>query len=242
MTDLCLHCGAQEVPLQTLVSLPTPIGTQTHSPIGHGYFQDMVRTQLLDNSYKVINEAHALTRDDQRYFGLIEVQHTAVDYGLVVGLRNSHDKSIASGICIGSQVFVCDNLCFSGEIVIMRKHTTFIERDLPELVEGLVIEMETEVIKQDERVEAYKGKTITHEKGDALLTDLVRKKILPGSKFVRAINEWDEPSHEEFADDTVWSLFNSVTEVCKGNVFALPKRSKALHRACDQLAGLRLAA
>ena len=240
--NLLLHCGAQVVPFNHLQALPTPIGTQTHHPIGHSFFGQMVVDELKKSNYEIVSQAHALTKDEQRYFGLLEIKHTAVDYGLVVGLRNSHDKSFGSGICIGSQVFVCDNLCFSGEIETARKHTTHILRDLPELVEGLVLEMEIEVIKQDERVEAYKNTIIDHETGDGVLTDLVRKKILPGSKFARAVDEWDEPSHEEFEHNSIWALFNSVTEVCKGSVFTLPRRSKALHRACDELAGLRLAA
>ena len=60
------------------------------------------------------------------------------DYNTVIGLRNSHDKVISAGVACGSGVFVCDNLCFSGEVKLARKHTANILTDLPHLVRGIV--------------------------------------------------------------------------------------------------------
>jgi len=48
---------------------------------------------------------------------------SAADFALVVGLRNSHDKSFPAGLVIGASVLVCDNLSFSGEVRLARKHT-----------------------------------------------------------------------------------------------------------------------
>src|SRR5262249_51585397 len=85
------------------------------------------------NGLHVVQEGHGLWRDGQRYFGLMEVRNgsNADDFGLVVGLRNSHDKSFPAALALGSRVFVCDNLAFSGEVKLSRKHTTYIWRDLP---------------------------------------------------------------------------------------------------------------
>ena len=41
--------------------------------------------------------------------------NTNVDYSLVLGLRNSHDKTFPASLALGSQVLVCDNLSFFGE-------------------------------------------------------------------------------------------------------------------------------
>jgi len=56
----------------------------------------------------------------------------------VLGLRNSHDKTFPAGITAGASVSVCDNLSFSGEVKLARKHTTHITRDLPRLVQSAV--------------------------------------------------------------------------------------------------------
>jgi hypothetical protein len=66
---------------------------------------------------------HAITPDGARYFGMLTLRSNYGDYGDLVGLRNSHDKTFPIGIAFGSRVFVCDNLAFIGDHVIRRKHT-----------------------------------------------------------------------------------------------------------------------
>ena len=46
------------------------------------------------------------------------------------GLRNSHDKWCPVCIVARASVFVCDDLSIS-EVQLSRKHTVYIERDLP---------------------------------------------------------------------------------------------------------------
>jgi hypothetical protein len=47
------------------------------------------------NGLHVVSEAHGLAHDGQRYFGLLQVANGSnpEDFGLVVGVRNAHDKS-----------------------------------------------------------------------------------------------------------------------------------------------------
>jgi hypothetical protein len=52
------------------------------------------------------------------------------------------------------------------------------------------------------------------------------------------LKEWRNPQHEGFKVRTLWSLFNSFTEVAKGNLNDLPKRTEALHGLLDSYAGL----
>jgi hypothetical protein len=48
------------------------------------------------------------------------------------------------------------------------------------------------------------------------------------------IKEWREPSYPEFGERTAWSLFNAFTEVLKGNLPELPKRTECLHALFDK--------
>jgi len=241
--NLMLHCGAREVQLSELQAQPIPFPTATHKPMHHDKFQGMVKGFLHDHDYNIQQECHALTRNGSRYFGLLEIEHNTNDYGVVVGLRNSHDKSTSGGIVIGNQVFVCDNLCFSGEVKMQRRHTINMERDLPELIEGLVLGIDKQVSIQDERIISYKDSNITHEQAEHTLCNMYRERKLGSSKLGKAIKEWDNPTHEEFAyKENVWRLYNAVTEVSKGNIFGLPRLSKSLHDHCDELSGYAVAA
>jgi hypothetical protein len=191
----------------------------------------------------VVQEAHGLWRDGLRYFGLMEVRngHNADDFGLVVGLRNSHDKSFPAALALGSRVFVCDNLAFSGEVKLSRKHTTHIWRDLPGLVKRAVGRLADLRNMQARRIDAYKAAALVDERTvHDLVVRSVYARALPGSHVMHVVNEWRRPRHADFQPRTVWSLFNAFTETLKGSLTLLPSRTQALHGLLDTHVGLLL--
>ena len=249
MLDLMLHCGAQHVdrvdPVMT--AIPQQIGPR-HQPIPHIELIERVETSLRSYGLNIMQEQFGALKDGSRFFGLLEIngQHTEHDYTTVIGLRGSHDQSIAAGIVAGSGVFVCDNLCFSGEVKIGTKHTTFIMDRLPELVDQAVNGVGRLIEMQHDRFGAYKKATLSRRVGDAAITEMVRRGALPGSKVAHVIDQWDEPDHPEFSEDgfTAWRLHNAVTDAYKptegGNTYmgVMPKRSQILTEFCDELAGI----
>ena len=238
--NLMLHCGAHAVPRKELATVPTPRPTQSWTPVAHEEYVRQIEAALPNYGLSIIQESHALTHDSSRYFGLLQVQNgcSNPDYTWVLGLRNSHDKSLTAGLVAGSQVFVCDNLAFSGEVSISRKHTTFVMRDLPGLVDNALTRLLGLFRFQDRRVERYKSVHL----GDADAHDLTVKALDSGvvcaSRIPDLLREWRTPKHDAFQPRTVWSWFNATTEVLKGALHVLPKRSQALYRLCDDFVGV----
>ena len=111
-TNLCLHCGSRAVPREQVAAVATPPRTPSWVPIPHARLLEGVRESLGRAGLSVVGEAHGLGRGGARYFGLLEVVNgrPGGDFGLVVGLRNSHDKSFPAGLAVGARVLVCDNL------------------------------------------------------------------------------------------------------------------------------------
>src|SRR5688500_14719883 len=95
MTNLVIHCGARHVERAQVAKAMTPQASATWIPIPHQRLLEQVEETLSGNGMTVVNEAHALWHDGLRYFGLLEINNGEAhdDYGFVVGLRNSHDKS-----------------------------------------------------------------------------------------------------------------------------------------------------
>lgn len=243
--NLMTHAGAQRIDRAVLEGIATPAPTQTWMPIPHFALLGGVQAQIEQQGLHVVAEAHALAREGNRYFGLLQLQNgeNPADYSLVVGLRNSHDKSFPAGLVVGSGVFVCDNLAFSGEVVIGRKHTKFINDDLPNLISRAVGKLGDLRRSQDARIAAYKSTEI----GDAQAHDLVVRAldadVVPVTKVPAVLTEWRTPRHPEFAKaKNGWRLFNAFTEVMKGSsVFERPRTSLALHGIVDAACGLALA-
>src|SRR5262249_1673723 len=126
--NLCLHAGAAAVERAAVELVKTPDKTDTWIPVPHATILREVEKVLTGNGMTVVSEAHGLARDGLRSFGLLQVANgpNSDDWGLVVGVRNSHDKSFPAALALGANVFVCDNLSFNGEIKLARKHTAYI--------------------------------------------------------------------------------------------------------------------
>jgi hypothetical protein len=241
VNGLVLHCGAHAAEFDAVRAVATPEATPSWRPIPHADLYGRVRTTLESNGLNVVEEAHGLWSGGMRYFGLMQVRSgdNADDFGLLIGLRNSHDKSFPAALALGSRVFVCDNLAFSGEVKLSRKHTTHIWRDLPGLVDRAVGRLADLRNLQAQRIEAYKASPLTDDRvAHDLVVRSVYARALPGSQVMDVVNEWRQPRHAEFQPRTIWSLFNAFTEALKGSLTLLPSRTQALHGLLDSHVGL----
>jgi hypothetical protein len=236
MANLLLHMGSQIVDRDILEGVLTPRPTRSWVPIPHIDVLDGVRKTLERTGMRIVNQALGLSRDEARFFGLLEVENGArhQDYATVIGLRNSHDKTFPVGLCMGSCVLVCDNLCFSGEVTLIRRHTRFVRRDLPMLIDQAVGKLGDLRRTQDDRIDSYRAFEMT----DLLVHDLVINamdaRVIGPTKLPQVLALWRKPEHVEFQDRTAWSLFNAITETLKGtNLHELSRRTQTLHGLFD---------
>lgn len=244
MNGLCLHCGANRVELEQVVAVPTPEPTKTWFPIAHVTLFQRVQEALGSLNLRIVEQAHALTREGMRYFGLLRVENcrpAGGDFGYVVGLRNSHDQSFQASIAVGSHVFVCDNLSFSGEITIGRRHTRFIEQDLPRLTGNAIGLLNQKWTVMEDRYNAYKTTEITDAQAHDMLIRALDVEATTIKQLPTILQEWRTPRHPEFAERrNAWRLFNAFTEAAKeSSLQLLPQRTIRLHGLMDGTVGFK---
>lgn len=243
---LTLHRGGELVTETELGLVTTPEATKTHYPIPHTELLRTVKETLLGGGgYVCDREEHALANAGQRYFGVLQLRSANVSYNdrsLCVGIRNSHDKTFTAGLVMGNRVFCCDNLSFSGEVTLSRKHTRFIVDDLNRLVAAASSRLISCGKLQDVRFEAYKTAAIDDRDASYMILQALSNKAITTQKVDDVWDQWRKPNHEEFAERSVWSLFNAFTEIYKGDSLDLVrKRSQQLHGTFDAHLGLSLA-
>jgi len=241
-SKLYLHCGAERITREDLVKVPTPAATETWQPIPHFTLVEQVEKALTQVNMHVVEEAYGLTKSGARMFGLLQVANgvKTEDYGYMLGLRNSHDKSFPAKLGVGSRVFVCDNLALSAEIEIARKHTLNIMRDLPILTLNAISRLAAHYNRQGDRIEAYKRAELDDVHANDLMIRCLEAGVFPKTRIDDVIKEWRTPRHPEFAvASNVWRFFNSVTEILKGAIWQLSGRTERLHALCDQLSGVK---
>lgn len=69
---------------------------------------------------------------------LNEQNSLSQSYKYMLGFRHGNRLNMSAGVVLGVTVMVCDNLCFSGEIEVRRRHTVHAMRDLPLMIENSI--------------------------------------------------------------------------------------------------------
>jgi hypothetical protein len=90
----------------------------------------------------------------------------------------------------------------------------------------------------ERRIEGYKAAELSDTAAHDVMIRATDSGVVAFNKLGYVIEEWRNPTHEEFQARTGWSLFNAFTEVLKRySQIELPRRTMALHglmdRACD---------
>ena len=92
-------------------------------------------------------------------------------------------------------------------------------------------------VSQEKRVEAYKEYDLssTSEAND-LIIRAFQNGACSKTQIADIVGQWNTPNHDEFKDRNLYSLYNSFSEVWKGNLGLLPNRSTQLHALFDSVA------
>lgn len=243
--SLVLHAGANAATIEQVAAVVTPEATETWQPVPHIRLVESVRSALGLAGFAVQSAEFGLWKDGARFFSVMSLTngHNDAEYSLAIGVRNSHDRYCSAGLCVGSRVFVCDNLAFSSEVTVLRKHTSRILQDIDRLVATACGRISEHRVLQETRINAYRefvlDETVVHD----ILIRSVDAKVIPNADLPKVLGEWRAKGerHPEFAPRTAWSLFNAYTEVAKGgNVLQLPARTQRLHGLLDIATGVVL--
>ena len=231
---LMLHVGAKAIDYDGLRQLETPDATATHVPIPHFRVVDLIRTTLGMYGHEITEEHHGITQDAMRYFGLLSLRSTYTGYEDTVGLRNSHDRSFPVGIGFGSRVFVCDNLAFSADTVIKRKHTANLKRDLPGIMGEIIEPLAEKRELQARKFQRYQHIQLPDPMADHAIMSLYREGVIGVQRIADVNREWENPSFHDFQHErNVWRLFNAVTYALAGRTMENPVVTPKLHQVID---------
>ena len=235
--NLMLHCGARHVSGDELRKVNTPAPTRTHRPVPHHDLNNMVKRVMEENGLKVTEEQHGITKEGNRYFGLMQLESGLLDWAPVVGLRNSHDKSMTAGLVFGLSVFVCDNLSFYGDLLRFdRKHTAHIRKDLIDKIRAIIRKTDQQNKRMEHTVDYYKSVRMSDRKAHHMVVKALDGGATLPRRLPQVLDEWRKPRHQEFEPRTAWSLFNAFTESMKsaGDIGTHVGRTSRLHRVFDE--------
>lgn len=217
MNGLLLHCGSEKVTREDVFAVPVPKHTDSYKPVP---YRDAI--ELLHNRAKrvlgmeVRDEQYGLNQAGDQMFAILTLDTGADGFGLSIGIRQSYNKSLALGVAAGQRVFVCDNLCFSGEAFkVVRKNTVNVWSDFTTLLDGQMGRAFASYQRIGAQCEAMRAHPCSQREGYAMLGVMLGTRLLTSQQATIAFGDWTEPRHEDFAERNLWSLYNCVTEGLK---------------------------
>jgi hypothetical protein len=232
-----------------------PEGTKTHVPVPHIELVERMEVGLAEYGWRVTEEAFATQKEDMRFFGIMDIVQgadpgenapiPAKEFSTCIGIRNSHDKSLAISMCAGTNTFVCDNLAFAAQLIVSRKHTANVYTDMDVLVSRSMARLSATFVSMDTRAEAYKAHPITDAYAEAFILRAAFDHNIVGATRMKAVlNEWREsryPEHNEMPQDA-WRLLQAFTSVMKPEkeqeLLTMSDRTAPLFRELDQTTGI----
>ena len=210
--------NATTVTRDTLRTVSVPEPTKTYFPISHDTLVDHIELACEQRGIQIVDRRYRLSRSGTQFVGryvLGGTEHVSPDFNLVLGFRNSTDKSMVAGLVSGALVAACDNGSFSGEVALERRHTKFIVRDLPILVGKAVDRFLSAAIDQHRIFSHWKTVDVTADQASLLAIDAAEHGAIPANGILAVKREFVAPQHPEFLADgrhTAWTLFNSFTQ------------------------------
>ena len=215
--SLIVHRGGRIVTKDDLALVQVPEATDSYMPVPHNNPSDTLSTIGRDilRGFTLSNEQYALAREGQQMFGVLSFRNDHTELGLSIGFRNSYDKSMAIGIAIGAQVFVCDNLALTGDITIMRKHTANVWSSLEDIAISTLYRSQQNFRRIVEDSETLKGRMIDTSEAFKMIGLLFGNGILTPRQLPVVKKEWLTPSYDDFRPRTMWSFYNACTEAMR---------------------------
>ena len=215
--SLIVHRGGNMVTRDDLSLVPQPEATETYIPVPHNHLADTLSTigQDILKGFTLCKEKYALAREGKQMFGMIVFKRDHSELGLSIGFRNSYDKSMAIGIAIGAEVFVCDNLALAGDITVLKKHTANVWASLEDTAISTLYRSQKNFEKIIEDSTSLQGMAIDNAEAFKMIGLLFGHGVLTPRQLPVVKKEWLDPTYEDFKPRTLWSFYNACTETLK---------------------------
>jgi len=213
-----------------VLAVPDVPFTPTFHPVHHRDVISAVQESIQAVGMEIVNAEYVLAQNAQRMFGVYDLSQGTTDLSWSIGIRNSMNKSMSLGITAGTRVFVCSNLCFSGEFLAFRRHTSGLDIDELAFLAYRSMKQMIPMLRAFQRWhEGLRNYSLSEVDAKILLVEIMTNSVIPPSKFSR-FNEL----FRNVYDDSLWGFHETATDVLKtSNLLTLPKKNKMLNQIID---------
>lgn len=211
--------------------LPQVPQTSTYYPLPHQDFYRNAYTVLRELGIGIVSNSFGLTPKRDRMFMWLETDAEVNGLPLCIGGRNSYDKSMSAGLCVGTKIMVCSNkvlASYENGGVVSRKHTSAenideLSREFSELVKTQTVPYSSThwylgqkpktLFSQFNRL---KDHCIGDMEAHSILVELALSNVITPTDILLIWKEYQNPSVVHDVEKTSkYSFLMACTEVFK---------------------------
>ena len=220
------HCGASVVSKEDLQTIDAPESTKTWFPVRHQDVLTCVEETLDKSGFQIRKSQLSVSNNNHRFFGVLDIEAPLAEgVTLSVGVRNSNDKSFPIGFCVGNRTFVCDNLAFSSEVVITKRHTRFGNDRFQEGVAAAIERLNKYRELETQRILTLQATALPDATAESVVLRAWEQGIV-GTRLLRPLlDEWRKPTFDDFKERTAWSMLAAFTHIVKSRQRRYPNRT-----------------
>ena len=219
---LSAHKNTEIVTRETLRALPAVIGTDSFKPVAHIELVETFEREFNRRDIQIVRDQFAISKNGMRLFGTFDLTLNGVEgMAAALGFRTANNRTMSLQGIAGMRVFVCDNMAFSGETIVLRRRHTSGLNLLDEIVDALD-QYEIHYAKLKAEIGDLRNYAMDNVAAKVLMHDIFAKQIMPVRFFPEVSNVYftqyltnEEPKYAAFRERTAWNLLNAFTEVAK---------------------------
>ena len=167
-----------------VMAIEAPEYTDTWHPTSHAEVITALDKAVDGHGLAIKSKNYTVAADGAKLFGTWAIDSGHSDRDWMFGFRNSTDKSMALGMTAGTNILVCANMCFSGDYIAFRKHTSGLNRSQLTWMADKAIEVTIQKsIAFDDWHQDLKSVDLTANQAKAFTFDCMNKGIFAPSKF-----------------------------------------------------------
>ena len=201
-----------------MLSAQVPVQTVTYKPISHRQLVDLTLESVYQSGFEIDNENYLTARDGDVATARYTIKNVKDnDMQLQVVWQNSYDKSASLKFAIGVQIMICSNGMVSGDHgSFKRMHKGTVQDFAPAAITEYIKSAGDAFTKMQKDREAFKAHEISKERRSELLGRMfAHEKFLQSTQLNIIQREFNNPTHDYGAPDTLWELYNYTTFAMK---------------------------
>jgi hypothetical protein len=218
------------------MKIPAPEFTDTWHPVSHGQVIQAMDKVVSEMGVGIREETYSAAFSGANLFGTWTLDMPMGDTSMVqLGFRNSTNKMFAVGICAGTHVIACSNLCFSGEFIEFRKHTSGMNEDAlmqsAKTAMGVIVEKSEILFKWQESLREV---IMSEDQFKVYTYDAITEGLIGVKSFIPFTNAFEEERKLAKKKMSLYQFYGAVTRLNRGNnLFTVSDRTNLLKDFLD---------